>query len=427
MPLPRPRRVSLRPCALALALLASGCDTRAAQPGPRAPAQPAPDRSDADRTGATASPGAPGWVLVYHEDFEGPAPLGAPPAWARDSYPDDGPFSDHSDFFMVRRIEPPVAYRRTQPFGEGGWLTIESYSRSRDTAFADQTAVVADPGDIGNTGDRANHVLRLRSPEHTDATVVRPTRALPPRYRISLRVGHADFGDGVAGSKNGYDGGETAEPWTDYDATQQNGFYWLAILDTVPRPHNNIWIHHHRKVVIDSDNHHPPWMEIWDGTRFVPSGQRPVLIMAIDGHRAVLPYPLWGKPFLSLAAGQWQPSGAIRAADSYKPDTWYDVTIERDADRFVLEVRGDFVHGGTQTYRGAIAVAEHCVWHYNRPGETARAECIDDSRFAASESMVSQWPAGQGWPDYFMFGDPHANYYEGQAHYDDIRLEVWRE
>jgi hypothetical protein len=93
----------------------------------------------------------------------------------------------------------------------------------------------------------------------------------------------------------------------------------------------------------------------------------------------------------------------------------------------VIDVRGDFVHGGMQRHRAAIALAEHCVWHYNRPGETARAECIDDSPFAESQSTVPRWPAGQGWPDYFMSGDPHAKYYEGQAHYDDIRLEVWRE
>jgi len=40
---------------------------------------------------------------------------------------------------------------------------------------------------------------------------------------------------------------------------------------------------------------------------------------------------------------------------------------------------------------------------------------------------VPRWPAGQGWPDYFMLGDPHANFYEGEVHYDDIRLEVWRD
>lgn len=29
-----------------------------------------------------------------------------------------------------------------------------------------------------------------------------------------------------------------------------------------------------------------------------------------------------------------------------------------------------------------------------------------------------------GWPEYFMFGDPHTNYYRGEVYYDDLRLEV---
>ncbi len=401
-------RRTLRSCWLPLAVLGCGCG------GPDAPATPGPPP-------APAKPGAPGWELVYHEDFEAPAVLGTPPAWTPDTYPDDGPFSDRSDYFLVKGITPPVAHRRSHPLGEDGWLTIESYSRSAATAFADQTEVVPDPDGSDN------RVLRLRSPEHTDATVVRSTQALPLRYRVSLRVGHADFGDGVAGGKNGYDGGERAEPWVEYDATRQNGFYWLTILDAVPRPHNNVWIHHHRKVVVDSDNHFPPWMEIFDGTRFVASGERPIMVIAVDGSPGAVGHPLWGKPFLSFSAGQWQPSGTIRAVDSYQPGTWYDVTIERDVDRFTIELRGDFAHGGTRTYRGAIDPAGTCVWHFNRPGEAAPTSCIDETPFAESQSPVPRWPAGQGWPDYFMFGDPHANFYEGQVYYDDIRLEVWRD
>jgi hypothetical protein len=30
------------------------------------------------------------------------------------------------------------------------------------------------------------------------------------------------------------------------------------------------------------------------------------------------------------------------------------------------------------------------------------------------------------WPDFFMFGDPHSNYYEGEVLYDDVTLELWR-
>jgi hypothetical protein len=34
--------------------------------------------------------------------------------------------------------------------------------------------------------------------------------------------------------------------------------------------------------------------------------------------------------------------------------------------------------------------------------------------------------ASTTWPDYFMFGDPHTNYYMGEVYYDDVHLEVWR-
>jgi hypothetical protein len=37
---------------------------------------------------------------------------------------------------------------------------------------------------------------------------------------------------------------------------------------------------------------------------------------------------------------------------------------------------------------------------------------------------VPAWPAGATWPDWFMLGDPHANFYAGEVYYDDLRLEV---
>ncbi len=219
---------------------------------------------------APAPDAGPGWVVLYREDFES---LAAPRAtWQADTFPDDGPYSDNGAYFHAKGIVPPKAFRATVPFGTSGWLTAESYTRSDGAAFAERFAVVADPA------SPKNHVLRIASPAHTDATVIRPSQPLPARYRISLRIGFADFGDGVA--LNGYKGGETAEPWLPDDATTQNGFYWLAILDSMPRPHNNVWIHHHRKVVLDSDNNVPPWMEIWDGAAFHPDGRHPLMSTA---------------------------------------------------------------------------------------------------------------------------------------------------
>ncbi len=394
----------------------AGPEPDAAPSDPAAPGDPAVTEPDAGGPAEDPGTGAPGWVTVYEERFDS-ADLGSP-AWVPDTVPDDGPFSDHGVFFRDRGVEPPVAWRISHPFGEQSWLTLESYTREGSAPFSRFAAVVADPA------DSANSVLRIASAQHTDATVVRPSQPLPETYRVSLRVGFPDFGDGREGL-NGYDGGETAEPWSTADATSQNGFYWLAILDAQPRPHNNVWIHHHRKVVVDSDNHYPAWMEIFDGSRFVASGENPVMMFALDGRGDS--QLTSGNPFLSYSGGSWQPSGKIRAVDSYLPGEWYEVAIERRDATFTLEVSGRFRHGGRQTYRASIDAAASCVWHYNRPSDTPAEQCVDNGFFPNLGADHPRWPAGASWQDWFMFGDPHSNYYEGEVLFDDVKLQVWRD
>ena len=358
------------------------------------------------------------WKTILEEDFEDtrlPALK-----WAADTYPDTM-FSDNGSFFQKQGIAPPAnAYRATASFGKHHWLTAESYSLSMATPFNSLLAITDDP-----SGAR-NKVLRLASPAHTDATVIRSTQPLPSKYRISLKVGFADFGDGKPGL-NGYDGGESAGPWLtgwDANATVENGFYWLAILDSVPRPHNNVWIHHHRKVTLDSDNNVPTWMEIYNGTSFIANGEMPLMMFGVDGRGQASEYS--GKPFIPYSAGAWQPSGTIRAVDSYKPMRWYHASIERDGNVFTMRVSGDFKYGGTRTYTAVIDAEEKCLWHYNQTPLAASSNCVDNSHYPSLPNDPALWPAGSAWPDYFMFGDPHNNFYEGKVYYDDIRMEVWR-
>jgi hypothetical protein len=366
--------------------------------------------SDAGSSDAGASPG---WVVAAREDFQS---LSLPDVtWQVDSSPDDGPFSDDGLYFQKQDISPPPAFRASVPFGAAGWLTAESYTR-KTGAFSDRFSVVADPADANNK------VLRIASPLHTDATVVRPTQPLPGKYRVSLRVGFADFGDGRPGGLNGYAGGETPAPWLSGDATQQNGFYWLTILDSQPRPHNSVWIHHHRKVVMDSDNNVPPWMEIWDGKAFRLDGEHPLMMFAIDGKQDA--HDLYGPPFLSWSAGAWQPSGTIRAVDQYLAGEWYRASIERDGDDYTLEVSGRFANGGQTTYRATIGARANCVWHFNNSADAA--SCANPRSSAALGPGYPYWPAGGSWADWFMFGDPHENFYRGSVLYDDVQLEVLR-
>ncbi len=411
------------PMLLAAALVACG---GAGQPAPTDPTAADPTPTDSLAPSPTPSvtgqlpappPGAPGWAVAAEERFDAALPvatLASAPA------PDDGAFADAGVFFQRKGVTPPAAYRATVPFSTSGWLTVESYTLRPDAPLSRFAETVADPA------DPSNRVLRIRSPEHTDATIVRPSAALPARYRISLRVGFASFGDGKPGL-NGYTGGEMAGPWwPDDDATAQNGFYWLSILDHVPRPHNNTWIHHHRKVVIDSDNNDPPWTELWNGQDFVWSGEHPVDVIALDGSRPGNERS--GPPFFMYAAGAWQPSGAIRAVDAYLPETWYRVTIERDGPKYTLTVSGKFRFGGERTYTATIDAAAHCVFHYPAtPEEAAGAKaCEDEGTFDSIAPGNPRWEAGGVWPEWFEFGDPHENYYEGEVYYDDVVLETWR-
>jgi hypothetical protein len=375
-----------------------------------------PPEVDAGTIAQPAPDAGPGWSIAYREDFENlPAPAAT---WQADTHPDDGPFSDDGTYFQAKGIAAPAAFRATVPFGASNWLTAESYTREAGAAFADRFAVVVDPA------HPSNHALRIASPDHTDATVVRPSQALPAKYRVSLRVGFANFGDGLAGGLNGYRGGETAGPWLTGSATGQNGFYWLTILDSQPRPHNNVWIHHHRKVVMDSDNNVPPWMEMWNGSAFVPDGERPLMMIALDGTQPS--QDLTGPPFLSYSQGQWQPSGAVRAVDQYLPGEWYDASIERDGTQFTLTVSGKF-QSGVKTYSATIDAKAKCVWHYNRNAEEASPACTNNGSSGAAGASGAYWPADGSWPDWFMFGDPHENFYEGSVLYDDITLETWHD
>ena len=329
------------------------------------------------------------WHLLYEERFKDSSSLfpNSPPPWTPDTHQQDDEFSDGGSHFQKLGIKPPVAFRAEAPFGHDGWLTVAAYSRSNLTPFGSLISVVRDPA------DPTNHVLKVSSPLHTDGLVIRNTRPLPPSYRVCVNVGFASFGDGKRNGLNGYLGGEHATPWLDDDSSAENGFYWLTILDSTPRPHNNIWIHHHRKVVIDSDNNKDAWTNMWEGGKWTPDGQHPIMMFGVDKDGS--DDDANGLPFLSWSNGALQPAGEIRAVDAYKDNTWYTACIARQPQAFILTVSGDFKWGGRQTYTGTIPID-------------------------------SIYQAGPGIPDFFMFGDPHNNYYRGSVYYDDIRLETWQ-
>jgi hypothetical protein len=349
-----------------------------------------------------------------NENFENLS-INGPCDWESDRLISEGPFTETGEFFTQKETIPPQANRNSLVFGSNNWLTAELYSRDDDRAITDFIDFVDDPSGNDNT------VLKLSTLKHTDGAIIRSSEALPENYRISMKVGFAQYGDGESGL-NGYDSGdERAEPWGAQSAISENGFYWLAILDSQPKPHNNTWIHHHRKFVIDSDNNHPAWMQIYNGHDFESSGKNPIMVIAPDGKK--IPSLLNGSPFISYAGGEWQESGEIRAVDAYLPNEWYQVTFIRQDNIYTFKIEGNFKFSGINIYEGSIDAAENCIWHYNRNSEELNPKCINNNAFDELGEQFPFWPQSSGYDDYFMIGDPHINYYEGHVYFDDIQLE----
>ena len=68
------------------------------------------------------------------------------------------------------------------------------------------------------------------------------------------------------------------------------------------------------------------------------------------------------------------------------------------------------------------------MWHWPATADEAKAAagCEDATPLPGLGPEFPRWPAGGVWPDWFMFGDPHVNYYEGEVLYDDVTLELFR-
>jgi hypothetical protein len=324
---------------------------------------------------------------------------------------------------------PPTRVDRDEPIR---WRRV--HHETFEASFANPT---------GGEFVSANGVARLSSTRHYDGAIVRSTEPLPARYRIEVTVAGIDFGgtrDGkwTHGRKiNGYDGDETADPWffRDKDPTPRpaigaNGLYFLCITDYPrPAPHNNIFIHHHRKVVMDTDNTDnglesgapsgESWSKVWNPRtgRGETDGSHYISMIWLDGTR--FGHDSWGNEFVSYTPGGWQ-TGAI-FADKYLDGARYRFAIERDGERYTMSVTGRFHHGGVTTYRGSRRFRDPpVIWHYNQTAAEYAADHDELRRIGGTE--LHTWPAGSAYPDYFFFGDPHINFYEGAAEFDDLDL-----
>lgn len=400
----------------------------------------------ADREAVRVSGGAPkpappaagaGWKLVHHETFD--APFQEPATWTEDLYGHESPyhvdaFDEDGEFFVARGGESFReglrrfrSFRKSFTYGQGGWLTVELYGRDSDRDGSPETG-----GRFEAVGGKA----RLVSARHYDGAIVRSTAPLPARYRVEVTVSNIRFGgqqDGSwthGGKVNGYDGDETADPWRFSDestaplsAIFANGVYFLCITDYArPAPHNNVFIHHHRKVVMDTANNFGddgPWSKVWNPLtgQAETDGSRYVSMIWLRGDAFGSPWN--GNRFSSYTAGGWKDGPVF--VDKHIEGEAYVFTVERDGRGYAMSVAGRFHHGGKTVYAARRDFREPPVtWHYNqRPEEheaPAHNETVDFGK------RFETWPAESAYPDHFFFGDPHINYYEGTAEFDDVKL-----
>jgi len=322
------------------------------------------------------------------------------PKWVSDPIENTGPYTEYGEYYQQLKIFPPEALRNTIPLGENNWLTAEIYTKTKDPILIDYLDIVTDPLDANNS------VLKLSTPVHTDAVILRSMMPLPKKYQLSLKVGFINYGD--ESELNGYnDGNEMAGPWREGSSVGHNGFYWFALMDQLPKPHNNIWSHHHRKFVIDSWNR--------------KENHNTVNVIALDGTSET--DTAFGKKFISYVNRSWQ-KVSDTPIDNYLPNEWYTITFTRTSLFYKFSITGKFKNAGQTTYENKIDIRKNCVFHYNQTPEELDTTCVDNREQIFLGKEFQSWPINSAYPDYFMIGEPHINYYEGSVLIDDIKLKT---
>src|SRR5699024_1205439 len=237
----------------------------------------------------------------------------------------DGELDDNGKFFHIKggndfidHLDSFWLMRKSETFGEDNWLTAELATRDYDKNGQPQNAVSFSNVTLEN-GEKA---AKLDESNFDGGGLIRSSEPLPQEYRIEYKLKTIDFG-GMRNGSFDYDGkinvyekgeGKTNFPWkascefsdpsnpsnpnyddfyadngfekgegkTNFpwkasgdfsgpsnpsnpnfdDVTAENGFYFLSIVDYHnPAPHNNVFIHTHRKVNMDAYNVNGQWSD----------------------------------------------------------------------------------------------------------------------------------------------------------------------
>lgn len=419
-------------------------------------------------------PAAAGWKLLHEEKFDKDLgvdkaewqidPLGKDSPWYVDEFSDDGQYYDilGGDDFK-KDMNSMNVMRKRVPIGEDGWLTVELAAQDLDKdgkPDAEPTLAVVDGEGV------------IDVPAWNTGLVLTSSKPLPKEYRVEYDLKAVDFG----GKRNGkwkYDGKynghkptdtcKTNFPWVrkgDFsqggsekidrcaapwgDTTRENGYYLLSIMDYAkPAPHNNIFIHSHRKVGMDTYSVDAPWGKNYKACNpktgevypYTDSDANGINQIFFDGNsfrdpkfaynQFVMPTPC------GLRVGD-DPNATIVSVAELQPELMpgetYKVAIERNKDGYATELTGKFKHSDKvitiRNERPFISDDGHSIWHYNQTPEEYDGSLNQKLTFEGPHGSFSKdmWPKDSAYPDYFIIGDPHLNYYEGSAKIDNLKL-----
>ena len=182
-----------------------------------------------------------------------------------------------------------------------------------------------------------------------------------------------------------------------------NGFYYLAIVDYPnPAPHNNVFIHTHRKVAMDSYNVEGSGsQEVCDPAKktYYRSDDN-----ALHMFFLVAGTPLESKATMTTEVGTAYGNeggrtafvGAAQLIPEMMPKKTYRFAIERTR-RYALEASGAPLR--------------------------RRKDIPISPRFQRGRAADLHYDQ-KAYPDYFIIGDPHINFYAGTAAVTGLRLYV---
>lgn len=414
------------------------------------------------------------WKLMAHETFDNKFTTDNDD-WTLDQGGNNSPWyiDDLDDFGEVwNKISDPQfsenlstfnIFRKRIEFGDNGWLTAEIAVQDKDADGIPDSNPKAFTLDVNG-----NKALKLEEPSWDAGILIRPTKPLPSRYRVEMTLRKIDFGGKRNGSfeydgkYNGYsepDNCKTNFPWTFsgsiekkgrceyHNVKQENGFYYLTILDHAnPSPQGNPGIHQRRKVIMDGYFSNAPWSQ-----KQAICNPRTGKLYSIDesnfnGINAIFVTDYMNDGyFFRTECGEFNKKDAPYGKDKkYKgivtsaelqpellPQEKYTFAIERDEKGYTIEMEGPFLHSGYKKMRFSHKFVEgdRPIWHYNQTaseydGRYDRKHEVKG--YNGSYVIKSIWPEGSAYPDSFIIGDPHLNFYEGSAIIDDIKLYVPR-